>query len=67
MLQLYLFTLHLGRRDAFLPIFAHMKTPPEIVYYDFACSMDEYFYNREPKFWEGTRAFCDMYCCCFRD
>ena len=100
-----------GRRDAFLPIFSHMKTAPKIVYYDFACGKSEncfvffltttltlfvsgilllpctvqgltrcvmlylfsepallnrldfffqYFYNREPQFWENTRPFVDM-------
>ena len=34
--------------------------PPDIHPLILPGSMDEYFNNREPQFWENTCCFCDM-------
>ena len=50
-----------GRRDAFLDIFLHLKKAPDVIFYDFACSLSEYCLNREPVIFKATRFFVDKF------
>ena len=36
-----------GRKDPACSLYNHLEVAPEIVYYDFACSLKEYCMNRE--------------------
>lgn len=46
-------SIHLG--------FLYMERAPDEVFYDFACSLQEYCLNREPDFWKNTRFWHDVF------
>ena len=50
-----------GRKDPFASAFLHMEKPPEEVFYDFSCQLEEYCLNREPKFWRSCRFWHDIF------
>ena len=43
-----------GRKDPFSVMYKYMETPPEKIFYDFACGLHEYCLNREPDFFKNT-------------
>lgn len=50
-----------GRKDPFSAIFKYKPTPPQELYYDFACQLTEYCLNREPGFWRCVRIWHDLF------
>ena len=50
-----------GRKDPFASIYLYKKDPPDAVYYDFSCQLEEYCLNREPHFWRECRFFHDIF------
>ena len=50
-----------GRKDAFSVMYRYMETPPEEIFYDFACGLHEYCLNREPDFFKNTCFWCDIF------
>ena len=52
-----------GRKDAAAAMYTHMASPPNTVFYDFACNLEEYCLNRESGFFQDTRFFHDLFHC----
>ncbi len=50
-----------GRKDPFASAYMYMETPPDEVFYDFSCQLEEYSLNREPMFWRCCRFFHDLF------
>jgi len=50
-----------GRKDAAASLYTHLPTPPEEIFYDFACSLSEYNHNRESGFFKNTRYYHDVF------
>ena len=50
-----------GRKDPSCALYTHMETAPSILFYDFACSLEEYNLNRESGFWINTRLYHDIF------
>ena len=50
-----------GRKDPFAALFKYMEDPPEDVFYDFACKLQEYCLNREPAFFRSVRFWHDLF------
>ena len=46
-----------GHNDAANTLYNYLHKAPENVFYDFACSLDEYTKNRENESFENTRFF----------
>ena len=43
-----------GRKDPASSLYNHLKVAPEMIYYDFACSLEEYCMNREAGYFKNT-------------
>lgn len=50
-----------GRKDPSAALYTHMAKAPDVLLYDFACSMEEYNLNRESGFWINTRIYHDIF------
>ena len=50
-----------GRKDPFSAMYKYMEEPPEELFYDFACSLQEYCLNREPEFFRNVRFWHDLF------
>lgn len=50
-----------GRKDPFASLFKYLPEPPEHVFFDFACQLNEYCLNREPDFFKTTRFWHDIF------
>ena len=50
-----------GRKDPFSSLYKYMETPPEHIFYDFACQLQEYCLNREPEMFKNTRFWHDLF------
>lgn len=50
-----------GRKDVFSALFKYKPTAPKEIFYDFACSLNEYALNREPTFFCCTRFWHDLF------
>ena len=50
-----------GRKDPVASLYQYMKVAPEVVFYDFACSLEEYCMNREASFFKHTRFYHDIF------
>ena len=50
-----------GRKDAANSLYTFLEKAPKYVFYDFACSLDEFVKNRESGFFENTRFFHDIF------
>ena len=50
-----------GRKDAAKSLYSYMENPPEVVFYDFACSLSEYAKNRESGYFQNTRFYHDYF------
>ncbi len=50
-----------GRKDPFSALYKYKPNPPEELFYDFACQMNEYCLNREPKFYRMMRVWHDLF------
>ena len=46
-----------GRKDPAASLYTHLENAPDLVLYDFACSLSEYCKNRESGYYKNTR-FC---------
>ena len=42
-------------------LYNHLEIAPEIIYYDFACSLEEYCMNRETEYFKNARFFYDIF------
>ena len=54
-----------GRRDPALGIYLHTEAPPDKLFYDFACSLSDYCFNREPSYWRYCRYAMARLLCLF--
>ena len=50
-----------GRKDAASSLYSYLEKSPEVIFYDFACSLDEYTKNRESGYFQHTRFFHDIF------
>ena len=50
-----------GRKDPAHSLYTHLPVAPETIFYDFACSLEEYCMNRESKYYANTRFFHDIF------
>lgn len=50
-----------GRRDPFSSLYSYLPQAPQEVFYDFACSFNEYSLNREPQYYRNTRFWHDLF------
>ena len=50
-----------GRKDAANSLYCYLEKAPETIFYDFACSLDEYCKNRETGYFGNTRFFHDIF------
>ena len=50
-----------GRKDPFSALVKYCKDMPQEIYYDFACQLSEYCYNREPQLFQNTRFWHDLF------
>ena len=47
-----------GLKDPFCSLYKYMKDMPKDVFYDFACNLSEYAFNREPDFFFNSFLAC---------
>ena len=50
-----------GRKDPAASLYTHLKQPPQDIFYDFACNLQEYCLNRESDFYKDVRFFHDIF------
>ena len=50
-----------GRKDPFASLYTHLESPPDNVFYDFACSLQEYTLNRESGYFSKVSFFHDIF------
>ena len=50
-----------GRKDAASSLYSFLEKAPDVVFYDFACSLDEYTKNRENGYFNNTTFFHDIF------
>ena len=50
-----------GRKDPFSSLFKYIQEPPDDIFYDFACQLNEYCLNREPELFKWTRFWHDLF------
>ena len=50
-----------GRKDPFCSLVKYLEEMPEELYYDFACSLNQYCMNREPDLFKNTRFWHDLF------
>ena len=50
-----------GRKDPASSLFNHLEKSPDVIYYDFVCSLEEYFLNRESGYIKSTRLYHDIF------
>jgi len=50
-----------GRKDPFSALYKYKPSPPEELFYDFACQLNEYCLNREPMFFRMMRVWHDIF------
>ena len=50
-----------GRKDPSASLYAHLEKPPQYIFYDFACNLQEYCLNRESGYYKDVRFFHDIF------
>ena len=50
-----------GRKDPFSALYKYKPTPPEHLFYDFACQFNEYALNRAPEYFKDCRCWHDIF------
>lgn len=50
-----------GRKDPASSAFQYLQNPPDELYYDFSCQLEEYCLNREPGYWRCCRFHHDVF------
>ena len=50
-----------GRKDPACSLYNHLENAPDVIYYDFACGLEEYFLNRESGYIKNTRFYHDIF------
>ena len=50
-----------GRKDPASSLFTYLEKPPDALFYDFACSFEEYTLNREAQFFKQTCFYHDLF------
>ena len=53
----HVITMSEGRKDPFASALLYTETPPNDMFYDISCQLEEYALNREPTFWRGCRFY----------
>jgi hypothetical protein len=53
-----------GRNEMYSFMVSYLKRAPDVVIYDFACSLQEYCLNRAPAFFRETRFVVDRFHWC---
>jgi len=54
-------TTNEGRKDPSPSLYSYLETPPDDVFYDFACGLQEYCLNRESGYYKDVRFFHDIF------
>ena len=50
-----------GRKDPSASLYTHLEYPPQDIFYDFSCNLQEYCLNRESDFYKNVRFFHDIF------
>ena len=50
-----------GRKDPACSLVTHLPKAPDVIFYDFACSLEEYCLNRESGYFKNTRFYHDIF------
>jgi len=50
-----------GRKDPALSLYSYLETPPQDVFYDFACNLQEYCLNRESGYYKNEHFFHNIF------
>ena len=50
-----------GRKDPFFSLYKYLPNPPNEVFYDFGCSLNEYSLNRAPGYSRSVRFWHDIF------
>lgn len=50
-----------GRKDAANSLVAYLKVAPQVIFYDFACNLEEYCLNRESGYFWNTKFYHDLF------
>lgn len=50
-----------GRKDPFSALVKYLPVAPRIIFYDYACQLSEYAFNREPEYFRNTEFFHDIF------
>ena len=50
-----------GRKDPMQAMYTHLPVAPEMVFYDYACQLEEYSLNRESGYYRATRFYHDTF------
>ena len=50
-----------GRKDPACSLYNHLEVAPEIIYYNFACSLEDYCMNREAGYFKNKQFFYDIF------
>lgn len=50
-----------GRKDPCYSLFSYLKEAPQVVYYDFACGLEEFCLNREAGYFGKTKFYHDIF------
>lgn len=50
-----------GRKDPAASLYMYLERPPEYIFYDFACGLEEYGLNRESGYFLQSRMFHDVF------
>ena len=50
-----------GRKDPANSLISYLKRAPQVIFYDFACSLEEYCFNRESRCFDNTKFYHDIF------
>ena len=50
-----------GRKDPSASLYSYLDSPPDAIFYDFACNLQEYCLNRESGYYKNVRFFHDIF------
>ena len=50
-----------GRKDPANSLISYLKVAPQVIFYDFACSLEEYCFNRESGYFGNTKFYHDIF------
>ncbi|XP_069108872.1 uncharacterized protein [Argopecten irradians] len=50
-----------GRKDPYASLYSYLEIPPDEIFYDFGCNLQEYCLNRESEYFRSVRFFHDIF------